>query len=131
MTATVPTSVPAQPSAPAEESAAAPTPTSRHRPGWLTDARIASLLRWVAVPESGGAETLTAIAPYDALPTVPVPASTRADVARAAQEARTAQEAWAALSFAARAEVVLRFHDLLVERQDEVMDLIQWEMGKA
>ena len=26
---------------------------------------------------------------------------------------------------------MLRFHDLLVERQDEVLDLLQWEVGKA
>ena len=26
---------------------------------------------------------------------------------------------------------MLRFHDLFLERQDEVIDLIQWEMGKA
>jgi succinate-semialdehyde dehydrogenase/glutarate-semialdehyde dehydrogenase len=133
MTSTMPTQVPAQATAPTDEPAAAAPEraTSRHRPGWLTDARVASLLRWVAVPVSGGAETLTAVAPYDALPTVPVPASTPADVACAAEEARTAQAAWAALTFTARAEVMLRFHDLLVERQDEVMDLIQWEMGKA
>jgi succinate-semialdehyde dehydrogenase/glutarate-semialdehyde dehydrogenase len=89
----------------------------------------------VATPVSGGPgstiETTTAIAPYDARPTVPVPACTREDVARATEEARVAQAPWAALSHAARADVVLRFHDLLVERQDEVMDLIQWEMGKA
>jgi succinate-semialdehyde dehydrogenase/glutarate-semialdehyde dehydrogenase len=104
---------------------------SGHRPAWLTGQRLASLLRWVAVPVSGGAGTTTATAPYDALPTVPVPAGTPADVAEAVTRARAAQEAWADLSFGARAEVVLRFHDLLVERQDEVMDLVQWEMGKA
>ncbi|MCU7727824.1 succinic semialdehyde dehydrogenase [Actinoplanes sp. KI2] len=106
-------------------------PVSAHRPAWLTDARLASLRRWVAVPASGGAGTTTAIAPYDALPTVGVPAGTPDDVEAAAARARAAQEPWAGLSYGARAQVVLRFHDLLVERQDEVLDLIQWEMGKA
>jgi aldehyde dehydrogenase (NAD+)/succinate-semialdehyde dehydrogenase/glutarate-semialdehyde dehydrogenase len=27
--------------------------------------------------------------------------------------------------------IFLRFHDLLLERQNEVLDLIQWETGKA
>lgn len=112
----------------------APTPvatTSSHRPGWVTDRRLASWNRWVACPVSGGAETLTAIAPYDELPTAPVPACTSDDVVAAAEAARRAQPDWAALTYDARAAVILRFHDLLVERQDEVMDLIQWEMGKA
>ena len=34
-------------------------------------------------------------------------------------------------TFADRARIFLRFHDLLLERQDEVLDLIQWETGKA
>ncbi|MEV6304479.1 succinic semialdehyde dehydrogenase [Actinoplanes sp. NPDC051861] len=104
---------------------------SAYRPAWLTGARLASLRRWVAVPVSGGDGTTTAIAPFDARPAVPVPACTPADVEEAVARSRIAQQRWAELSYAARAEVVLRFHDLLVERQDEVLDLIQWEMGKA
>jgi hypothetical protein len=59
-----------------------------------------------------------------------VPASSVADVAAAVESARVAQRSWAQVPYAARADVVLRFHDLLVEHQDEVVDLIQWEMGK-
>ena len=105
--------------------------TSTVRPAWVTDRKLASWTRWVACPASGGEATMTAIAPYDARPTAAVPAGTPDDVAAAAGLARAAQRAWAELTVEARAEVVLRFHDLLVERQDEVMDLIQWEMGKA
>lgn len=101
------------------------------RPDWVTDARLASWHRWVACETSGGTETTAAVAPYDARPTLPVPAGTRDDVAAAVGRARDAQRDWAGVAPAARAEVVLRFHDLLLERQDEVMDLIQWEMGKA
>ncbi|MEZ0579434.1 succinic semialdehyde dehydrogenase [Nocardioides sp. MH1] len=101
------------------------------RPAWVTDRKLASWNRWVACPVSGGDGELTATAPYDGRPTAPVPACTAEDVAAAARAARTAQADWAALPYAARAAVVLRFHDLLVERQDEVLDLIQWEMGKA
>ncbi|MDH2413668.1 succinic semialdehyde dehydrogenase [Nocardioides sp. CER19] len=106
-----------------------PGPASRFRPEWVSDARLASWTRWVAAP--AGAATLTATAPYDGLPTAPVPACGPDDVAAAVAAARAAQPAWATLGVDERAEVVLRFHDLLVERQDEVLDLIQWEMGKA
>src|SRR5262245_16961056 len=108
-----------------------PTSTRTSRPPWVTDARLASWNRWTSLPATEGAGSLTGTAPYDAQPTAPVPSATPDDVEAAARQAREAQRAWGGLTFAARAEVVLRFHDLLVERQDEVMDLIQWEMGKA
>jgi succinate-semialdehyde dehydrogenase / glutarate-semialdehyde dehydrogenase len=60
-----------------------------------------------------------------------IPAGTGADVERAVSLARNAQPAWAARSFADRAGVFLKFHDLLLQRQDEVLDLIQLETGKA
>jgi len=108
-----------------------PAGTRTFRPSWATDARLASWNRWVSLPTTRGAGSLTGLAPYDGRPTAPVPSSTPEDVEATARHARRAQPSWGGLSFAARAEVVLRFHDLLVERQDEVMDLIQWEMGKA
>ena len=135
MTSTLPTDPATEPATEPATSAAAgapgtaPAPTSRWRPAWVTDARVASWRRWVQA--AAGAETRVALAPYDGLPTVPVPASTVDDVTAAVEAARAAQPAWAALPYAARAAVILRFHDLLVQRQDEVMDLIQWEMGKA
>ncbi|WKN47396.1 succinic semialdehyde dehydrogenase [Nocardioides sp. Arc9.136] len=101
------------------------------RPAWVTGARLASWNRWVSVPVSGGDGTLTATAPYDAQPTAPVPACTADDVAATVVRSRAAQPGWAGLTVAARAEVLMRFHDLLLERQDEVLDLVQWEMGKA
>ena len=60
-----------------------------------------------------------------------VPRCSPADVAAAARRARAAQPAWAARSVAERAAVLLRFHDLVLQRQDEVLDLIQLENGKA
>ncbi|MBV6696495.1 succinic semialdehyde dehydrogenase [Kitasatospora aureofaciens] len=60
-----------------------------------------------------------------------LPQSTPADVEVAFQLARRAQAAWAALPVRRRAAVLLRFHDLLLKRQDEVLDLIQAETGKA
>lgn len=60
-----------------------------------------------------------------------LPASTPEDVAAAFARARAAQRLWAATPVRRRAAVLLRFHDLLLERQAEVLDLIQLETGKA
>lgn len=60
-----------------------------------------------------------------------LPESTPEDVADAFERARAAQPAWAALPVRARAAVLLRFHDLVLGRQSEVLDLIQLETGKA
>jgi succinate-semialdehyde dehydrogenase/glutarate-semialdehyde dehydrogenase len=60
-----------------------------------------------------------------------VPRCTGDDVAAAAQRARAVQPAWAARPIKERADVLLRFHDLVLQHQDEVLDLIQLENGKA
>ncbi|MFE3658840.1 succinic semialdehyde dehydrogenase [Streptomyces sp. NPDC059165] len=60
-----------------------------------------------------------------------LPESTPEEVAEAFARARAAQSAWAAASPRARAAVLLRFHDLILQRQAEVLDLIQLETGKA
>lgn len=60
-----------------------------------------------------------------------LPESTPEDVAAAFARARAAQTAWAATPVRARAAVLLRFHDLVLARQAEVLDLIQLETGKA
>lgn len=56
---------------------------------------------------------------------------TVADVEKAARRARRAQKEWAGTSFETKRRTFLRFHDLVLERQDEVLDLIQHESGKA
>ncbi|MGA5358844.1 succinic semialdehyde dehydrogenase [Streptomyces purpurascens] len=60
-----------------------------------------------------------------------LPESTPEDVARAFELARTAQAVWEQTPVRQRAAVLLRFHDLVLERQAEVLDLIQLETGKA
>ncbi|MGF1342665.1 succinic semialdehyde dehydrogenase [Streptomyces flavovirens] len=60
-----------------------------------------------------------------------LPESTPEDVETAFRRARAAQPAWAATSVRTRAAVLLRFHDLVLQRQSEVLDLIQLETGKA
>ncbi|GAA4022148.1 succinic semialdehyde dehydrogenase [Streptomyces plumbiresistens] len=60
-----------------------------------------------------------------------LPESTPEDVQKAFEAARKAQAVWAQTPIRQRAAVLLRFHDLVLERQAEVLDLIQLETGKA
>ncbi|MFJ9582855.1 succinic semialdehyde dehydrogenase [Streptomyces acidicola] len=60
-----------------------------------------------------------------------LPESTPKDVGHAYEQARSAQAVWAQRPVRERAAVLLRFHDLVLERQAEVLDLIQLETGKA
>src|SRR5690606_22398989 len=60
-----------------------------------------------------------------------VPRCSPEDVVAAAARARAVQPAWAARPVEERAAVLLRFHDLVLRRQHEVLDLIQLENGKA
>ncbi|MGW2052060.1 succinic semialdehyde dehydrogenase [Streptomyces sp. NPDC001858] len=60
-----------------------------------------------------------------------LPESTPHDVEVAFGRAREAQREWASLPVRKRAAVLLRFHDLLLDGQDEALDLIQAETGKA
>ncbi|MFJ1734890.1 succinic semialdehyde dehydrogenase [Streptomyces sp. NPDC088254] len=60
-----------------------------------------------------------------------LPESTPQDVEKAYEAARAAQRVWERVPVRERAAVLLRFHDLILERQGEVLDLIQLETGKA
>ncbi|MDT0346153.1 succinic semialdehyde dehydrogenase [Streptomyces litchfieldiae] len=69
--------------------------------------------------------------PLTGEPLAELPEATEEDVAAAFARARAAQADWARRPVRRRAAVLLRFHDLLLRRQDEVLDLIQLETGKA
>ncbi|MFJ9345727.1 succinic semialdehyde dehydrogenase [Streptomyces sp. NPDC101237] len=60
-----------------------------------------------------------------------LPESNPEDVAKAFEAARAAQAVWEKVPVRQRAAVLLRFHDLVLARQAEVLDLIQLETGKA
>ena len=57
--------------------------------------------------------------------------STEEDVEQAFARARAAQPTWAARPVKDRASIVLRYHDLVLARRSELMDLVQLESGKA
>lgn len=89
--------------------------------------RLSSRLALVSEP----GETIVVEIPFTGEPLGRVPQATPADVRAAALRARQAQPGWASLPFAERAKSFLRFHDLLLERRDEALDLVQLETGKA
>lgn len=60
-----------------------------------------------------------------------VPKCTGDDVECAVRRAREAQARWKQSDHATRREILLRFHDLVLDRQDELLDVIQLESGKA
>ncbi|WP_310964669.1 succinic semialdehyde dehydrogenase [Nocardioides terrisoli] len=80
---------------------------------------------------SSTGETVTAYAPATGQPLAIIPQSSEADVAEAFERARRAQQAWQRVSIDDRAAMLLRLHDIVLDRQDEIIDLICWESGKA
>ncbi|GAC1522444.1 MAG: succinic semialdehyde dehydrogenase [Thermoleophilaceae bacterium] len=83
---------------------------------------------------AGGAdsgEEITVDQPFNGDRLGTVPRCTEADVKRAAERARVAQAEWAKTSFSERKRILLRFHDLLQGRREELLDLVQLETGKA
>ena len=84
-----------------------------------------------AVVAGTGAPRTTTYAPFTGEPLAELPVSTPADVDRAYAVAREAQQRWARVPLPDRSAVFLRLHDLLLDRQAEVLDLVQLETGKA
>ncbi|MFI0864514.1 succinic semialdehyde dehydrogenase [Streptomyces smyrnaeus] len=120
---TRPTSSTAQ--APGNPVAAAPE-KARTAAEVVTPALVAALTRDVV-----GSGKTSSRSPFTGEVLAELPESTPEDVATAFEKARTAQRDWAATSVRQRAAILLRFHDLVLARQSEVLDLIQLETGKA
>jgi succinate-semialdehyde dehydrogenase / glutarate-semialdehyde dehydrogenase len=97
-------------------------------PATLTPTLVARLVAQVPCTSS---ETVETIAPYTGEPVAVLPQCTPADVVGAFARARAAQRDWARRPVRDRVRVFLRLHDLILARQDEIMDLIQAENGKA
>ena len=75
--------------------------------------------------------TAAVIAPFTGEVLHELPLSTPQDVTDAAAAARVAQRAWRSAGFAHRRAVLLKAHDLLLERADELLDILQTETGKT
>ncbi|HEY7070710.1 MAG TPA: aldehyde dehydrogenase family protein, partial [Acidimicrobiales bacterium] len=113
-----------------------PTPTSETpappvpplRPDRAETDRLAAR---VAVAVGEGRERHQVVSPLTGEVLGEVPIGTAEDVAAAFAAAREAQRTWAERPVRERAAVLLRYHDLVLERQGELLDLIQAENGKA
>jgi succinate-semialdehyde dehydrogenase/glutarate-semialdehyde dehydrogenase len=90
-----------------------------------------SALATRVVSRDGSREVLAVEQPFTGGLLGEVPRSTQADVDIAFDRARAAHDTWEGASFAERRRILLRFHDLLLSRRDELLDLIQLETGKA
>ncbi|CAB4733942.1 unannotated protein [freshwater metagenome] len=76
-------------------------------------------------------ETKEVRTPLNGAPLAHIPQSSEEDVVEAFARARRAQESWARTSLEHRSAILMRLHDLVLERQEEILDLIVWESGKA
>ncbi len=78
-----------------------------------------------------GRKTADVIGPFTGEVLHALPLSTVQDVKDAAAAARVAQAAWWKAGDAHRRRVLLKAHDLLLERSDEILDILQTESGKT
>jgi succinate-semialdehyde dehydrogenase / glutarate-semialdehyde dehydrogenase len=76
-------------------------------------------------------ESVTVTCPFNGQPLAVIPQSSPSDVAEAFVRARKAQQQWAATPLKERAQKLLNLHDLILDRQEEITDLICWESGKS
>jgi succinate-semialdehyde dehydrogenase/glutarate-semialdehyde dehydrogenase len=76
-------------------------------------------------------DTADVIAPFTGELLHQLPLSAVQDVADAAAAARVAQAAWFAAGDAHRRRVLLRAHDILLDRREELLDAVQTETGKT
>lgn len=76
-------------------------------------------------------ETFETLSPLTGRQLAHIPLSDDSDVAHAIETAREFQPNWAGLAVSDRAARLLRFHDLLLENQEALLDLICLESGKA
>ncbi|HET6921006.1 MAG TPA: aldehyde dehydrogenase family protein, partial [Jiangellaceae bacterium] len=77
------------------------------------------------------ASRVTAVEPFTGRPLAEIPVSVSDDVEAAFRAARQSQAAWAERTVEERARIVGRIHDLILDRQSMIADVVQAESGKA
>lgn len=96
--------------------------------------RIAPLIRglpdMVALADRRRQQT-DVYAPFNSECIGTVPSCTADDVKVAVERARAAQQAWAARPLHERTRVFMRYHDLVLDRFESLLDLLQIEGGKS
>ena len=114
---------------PASEQVGPADPEHDPTASYALDPAYARSLTGRVVATSG--RSVASYSPITGQPLATVPQSSEGDVREAFARARHAQQAWARTSLEHRSTVLLRLHDLVLDRQDEILDLICWESGKA
>src|SRR4051794_35318781 len=89
---------------------------------------VSNLTRRLAATSGQTAELRS---PIGDQPLAHIPQSSEEDVAEAFRRARRAQDSWSRTPIDVRAAALLRLHDLVLDHQEEIMDLICLESGKA
>jgi len=79
----------------------------------------------------GDREPFTIQSPFTGEPLGTLPMGIAADVVEAVRRAREAQRHWRERPLRERSRILLRLHDLVWDHQEEFLDLIQLENGKA
>ena len=91
--------------------------------------RLRDLAALAAV--SPGRPRAEVVAPFSGGPLGTIPRANPDDVLAAVRRARAAQPGWASRGVRERAALLTRFHDGVLARREEIIDLIQLESGKA
>ncbi|MCL2533259.1 MAG: succinic semialdehyde dehydrogenase [Nocardiaceae bacterium] len=97
-------------------------------PSAATFARLADL---IAIPDRAERPTRPVVEAFTGRELATVPVGTAADAIAAIERARVAQKAWERRSPAERAQIFLRYADLVLEHRDALMDMAQAETGKS
>jgi succinate-semialdehyde dehydrogenase/glutarate-semialdehyde dehydrogenase len=106
------------------------TDTQADETAETTDERVAGLVDEVTLAGDGH-DQLAVEAPFTGDTIGTIPQCERADVEHAVERARDAQASWADTDVDERAAVMLRLHNLVLERREELLDVMQLEAGKA
>lgn len=73
----------------------------------------------------------TVIEPGSGKPAFDLPQHSAEQVLEAVKASRAAQPTWAATPVRDRAQIMLRLHDLVIEKSEQFVDLLQFETGKS
>lgn len=109
---------------------------AEQKPGAAAPGMFALDPEWIEqlraeVVSSPRSEVMTTTTPLTGRALASLPVSSAEDVEVAFAGARAVQPSWAALPARLRGQIFLDFHDLLLQEQVAMLDLIQLESGKA
>ncbi|MFB6125176.1 MAG: succinic semialdehyde dehydrogenase [Halanaeroarchaeum sp.] len=99
--------------------------------GWVTADRLAALRSAATLAPDTDHETVAVESPGTGEVLGEVDRAMATDVEDAVERAREAQSRWADRPLADRADVLLDFHDRLLDERAAILDVLQAEAGKA